>query len=73
MLNFDLDPEDEADVIIAMYSVLLNQPPSVIRKESLRDLQFCGLVKEYESKKMEEETKKSQGGKSVVPRGKVKK
>jgi hypothetical protein len=70
MFNFDLEDDNE-DVMIAMYSIILHQPPSVIRRETLADLQMCSIIKEVEHKKMEEEIKKSKrkGSRSVVPNG----
>ena len=69
MFNIDLDGEDMDEVEIAWYAILLHQPPSVIRKESYKDLTWCGIIKEFEAKKQKkdmEDSKRKSKGKSVI-------
>ena len=47
------------DCVVASLSILLNQTPSAIKKERMRDLEMVQLMKEVENKKMEMETDSS--------------
>lgn len=53
-LGKDLEEYSE-EIAVGMLSVILCQPPSVIRQQTYRDLEAVLLVKQVESKKMEED------------------
>jgi len=44
------------EITVATMATVLNQPPSVIRKETFRDMEAVLLVKQIESKRMEQES-----------------
>jgi len=55
------------DVLVAQASLLLNQPPSVVRKQTVRDLELVFTVKEaYAELEKQEMDKNKSGGKSVL-------
>jgi len=59
--------EDAMDVLVAQASLLLNQPPSVVRKQTVRDLELVFTVKEaYAELEKQEMDKNKSGGKSVL-------
>lgn len=64
MVGEDVDENDAIDVFIAQASLILQQPPSVIRQENMRDLEFVYVVKMAQLEREEREIKDSQNGSS---------
>jgi len=58
--NYEID-EYVDNLNIAAYSLMLSQPPDVIRRQKIIDLQCCAMLKEVENIKMEREMNKKKG------------